>query len=190
MYKTILIIFFSAAAAFSQGMKSYYIAAEGSIGISRFLSTLNMEGLNKNGFSSSLTIYWHPEHLLEAGIETGYQYLYSYKDENKVTEYGITSASASLVSLPFIIVFRMRVLDNFKIHAGSGIILLFSSGEAFNDKFSSSQASIVDYIGLSYNYPFSDKVYLGGSFKYNYIFKGEESFITFQISAAYRIIEW
>jgi hypothetical protein len=188
MKKILLLVIIFAGINFAQ--QEYYIAVEGGTGVSRFLSTLRMEGLNKNGLSSSVTIYWHPEHLLEAGIETGFHYLYSYKEKGKLTEFGLTDAFSSYFSVPLILVFRMRFFDNFRLQAGSGISWFFNQGEAFQQEFSSQLISIVDFIGISYNYPIDEKIFVGGSFKYTYIFRGEESYLTLQLNAAYKILTY
>jgi hypothetical protein len=189
MYRLIVLILFINILVYSQDSDNRYIAVEGGIGYSRFLSTLSLSGLNKNGISASLAAYWHPEHLLEAGIETGYSYLYSYKN-NESTEFGNSGASASLVSVPATLVFRMSVIGNLRIQAGSGIIFLFNQGEAFGDNFSSRTISIIDYIGFTYFYNLTNNILLGGSFRYTYIFKGEESYIAIQVNAAYKFLEW
>jgi hypothetical protein len=189
MLRLFMILLITGTITFSQERESRFIALEGGIGMSRYLSTLSMAGLNKNGISASFAAFWHPEHLLEAGIETGFSYLYFY-DNNEPSEYGMTQASASLTSMPVKIIFRMRVYDNFRLHAGSGIIFLFNRGEAFNEEFSSSLISIVDHIGVSYFYNLNRRILLGGSFKYTYIFREEESYISLQFNAAYKILEW
>jgi hypothetical protein len=88
------------------------------------------------------------------------------------------------------VIFRMRVIDNVKLQAGVGIVRLFNRGEAFNDRFRSSLTSIADFIGLSYNYPLTQKILLGGSLKYTYIFRGEDGYITLQLTSSYRIIDY
>jgi len=185
-----LIFITASAISYTQYNPDYHISVEAGGGYSRYLSTLNMQGLNKNGLTLSLAFLWQPEHLLEAGIETGYYYMNSYNIDNRVTEAGITDASASMVSIPVLLLFRMRVLENFRIHAGSGIMVLFNQGEIFNEEFSSSLISLTDYIGLSYNISLYKDLLIGSAFKYTYIFKLEEALITFQLTASYRIYSW
>jgi hypothetical protein len=188
--KFILLLLILSGLSFSQDKSEYYVAAEMGAGLTGFVSTLEMRGLTKYGLSSSVAVYWHPEHLLEAGIETGYHFLYSYNEKNKITAFGLTDASASYYSIPVILLFRMRIFDNFRLQAGSGISWFFNRGEAFNQEFSSRLISIVDFIGISYNYPVDKNFFLGGSFKYTYIFRGEESYVTLQLNAAYKLFTY
>jgi hypothetical protein len=185
MRKFIILLLFAAVSVFSQDGSKYYVSTEAGAGLNRYLSPLSMDGLNKNGAALSLSLYWQPEHLLEAGIETGYNILYTFNNDNKES-----NASVSLTSIPFILTFRMRITGNIKISAGSGIILLFNSGEALGAGFSSSQLSVTDFIGVQYSYPLTENFRAGAGFNYNYIFQAEESYISLRLTAAYRIFEY
>ena len=73
---------------------------------------------------------WNPEHLLSLGLESGYQYLYSLDVSDYDTEFGNTNVTASMYTVPVFIVFSMKVFPNIKLSAGTGVYLLFNSGEA------------------------------------------------------------
>jgi len=87
--------------AFGQGIdKTYSITTELGLGYSRFITTMDYNDLNKNGFEGTVRVMWNPEHLLSIGLETGYQYLYSIDINNYSTEFGNTDFSASMYTVP------------------------------------------------------------------------------------------
>jgi hypothetical protein len=94
---------------------------------------MDYSDLNKNGFSGTIRIMWNPEHLLSVGLETGYQYLYSIDISNYDTEFGTTDFSASMYTIPIFIMFSMKVMPNIRLNAGTGMYLLFNSGNMFGD---------------------------------------------------------
>ena len=63
--------------SYSQSVDSEYaVTAYINAGYSRFISELNIQDLNKNGFSGTIRLMWEPEHILSVGIESGYLQLY------------------------------------------------------------------------------------------------------------------
>ena len=100
---------------------------------------MDYSDLNKNGFSGTVRVMWNPEHLLSVGLETGYQYLYSIDVSDYSTDYGTTQFSASMYAVPIFMVFSMKIAPNVKLTAGSGMYLLYNSGELFGDNLISNQ---------------------------------------------------
>jgi hypothetical protein len=190
MLKIICILILVSFHISGQQKTPYFLSLESGVGYSRYLSTISTEGLNKNGIAITTALIWHPEHLLEAGIQTGFSVLYNYEKDVFSDEFGLTGAKTKLTAIPVQLLFRMRIFEQLRLHAGSGILLLFSSGEIFDDKFSTSQISINDFLGVSYRHRINNNLTLGGAFHYNYIFKLEESFISFQLTIAYKFLEW
>lgn len=191
MKKALTIIIFFNIIIFSQeNNKKYFITAEGGFGYSRFFSALMKDNFNKNGISATLRFMWNPEHLLAVGLETGYYHLYSYKKGGVETEFGKTDIKSSLISVPLLIMFTMRTPLYVKFHAGSGLLLLYNQGEAFKSKFNSTDISITDYVGLSYNYDMYKNLEIGAEFKYAYIFKLEDAYVSFQLTATYKLFEY
>jgi hypothetical protein len=134
---------------------------------------------------------WNPEHLLSVGIETGYQYLYSIDVSNYDTgEFGTTDFSASMYSIPVFIVFAMKVLPNVKLSAGSGVYLLFNSGELFGDELSSNQISIGAHMGISYTYPINNSMAIGGELLYSYFSKLQDQAFAVQVLFVYDFLKW
>ena len=168
----------------------YTLTAEVGVGYSRFMNDLDYDKLNKNGFSGNVRFMWNPEHLLSIGIETGYQYLYSIRINNLDTEFGSTKFSASMIAVPIYIVNSMKITDRLKIFGGSGIFLLYNSGELFGDNLNSSQISIGFHAGVHYTEPISNNVSIGGQFKYSYISKIQDHALSFQFLLIYDLLRW
>ena len=131
----------------------YSFTPEIGLGYSRYITDMEYNDLNKNGFSGTLRLMWIPEHLLSVGLETGYEYLYSIRLKNIDTEFGSSNFSASMIAVPICIVFAMKITDRIKILGGSGTYILFNRGELFGDELKSSLISIGLHTGLSYTYP-------------------------------------
>ena len=141
---------------------TYSLSAELGAGYSRYFTTMDYSDLNKNGFSGTVRIMWNPEHLLSVGLETGYQYLYSIDISDYSTEFGTTDFSASMYTVPIFIMFSMRVMPNVRLNAGTGMYLLFNSGNMFGDELESNQISIGGHAGVAYLYPISNDISIGG----------------------------
>ncbi|GIK61434.1 MAG: outer membrane beta-barrel protein [Ignavibacteriota bacterium] len=169
---------------------TYSLSTEIGLGYSRYFTTMDYNDLNKNGFSGTVRVMWNPEHLLSIGLETGYQYLYSIDVSDYDTEFGTTDLSASMYTIPVFIVFSMKVLPNFSISAGSGMYLLYNSGEAFGDNLSSNQISIGAHTGISYTYPINESMAVGGELLYSYFSKLQDQTVAIQFLFIYDFLKW
>ena len=189
--KILVILSIFTCSAFSQiNDTTYSLSTEIGLGYSRYFTTMNYNELNKNGFSGTIKVMWNPEYLLSIGLETGYQYLYSIDIKNLDTEFGTTDFSASMYTVPIFIVFAMKVTPNIKLTAGSGTYLLFNSGNIFGDALESNQISIGAHAGLSYTYPISNSISLGGELLYSYISKIQDQTIAIQFLFIYDFLTW
>lgn len=189
--KMLAVFVFLAGAAFGQVQDTIYsLTTEIGLGYSRYLTTMDYNELNKNGFSGTLRVMWNPEHLLSVGLETGYQYLYSIDIKNIDTEFGTTDFSASMVSVPVFIAFAMKVTPNIKLTAGSGTYFLFNQGNIFGDELKSSQISIGVHGGISFTYPLSNSISLGGELMYSYISKIQDQTLAIQFLFVYNLLKW
>lgn len=168
----------------------YKISSEVGGGYSRFFSSISMDNFNKNGYTTSLRFLWQPEHLLAVGVESGYYHLYSYRKGGVESEFGKSDVKISMVSLPVLLMFRMRIHENVHLYAGSGILVLYNQGEMFGDKFNSSEISIADHVGASYSWMVSSQLRVGAEFKYTYIFKLEDAYVSMQLFAAYNLFSY
>jgi len=162
----IVVIIISSIVLPQQNEKTYSISTELGAGYSRYFTTMDYDDLNQNGFSGTVRVMWNPEHLLSLGLESGYQYLYSLDVSDFSTEFGNTNVKASMYTIPIFIVFSMKVLPNIKLSAGSGVYLLFNSGELFGDELRSNQVSIGAHMGISYTYPINNSLAIGGQLLY------------------------
>jgi Outer membrane protein beta-barrel domain len=169
---------------------TYSLSTEIGVGYSRYFTTMDYDDLNQNGFSGTVRVMWNPEHLLSLGLESGYQYLYSLDVSDFSTEFGTTNVKASMYTIPIFIVFSMKVLPNIKLSAGSGVYLLFNSGEAFGDELSSNQISIGAHMGISYTYPINSSMAIGGELLYSYFSKLQDQTVAVQFVFAYDFLKW
>lgn len=181
----LLVTLFSSTLFAQLSDTTYSLSTEIGVGYSRFFTTMDYDDLNKNGFSGTFRVMWNPEHLLSIGLETGYQYLYSFDYSGYDTEFGTTDIKASMYTIPIFIVFSMKVLPNLKLSAGSGTYLLYNSGEAFGDKLSSNQLSIGAHTGISYTYPLNESMAIGGELLYSYFSKLQDQTIALQFLFVY-----
>ncbi|MCU0406838.1 MAG: outer membrane beta-barrel protein, partial [Ignavibacteriaceae bacterium] len=181
LLKTLMIVAILSCTVFPQlNDTTYSLSTELGIGYSRFFTTMDYDKLNKNGFSGNIKVMWNPEHLLSIGLETGYQYLYSFNYEGYETEFGTTDLSASMYTIPVFIVISMKILPNIKLSAGSGMYLLFNSGEAFGENIKSNQISIGAHTGISYTYPINESMAVGGELLYSYFSKLQDQTVALQ----------
>jgi len=189
--KILVIVVLVACSIFSQvNDTTYTLSTEIGIGYSRYFTSLDYNDLNKNGFSGTVKIMWNPEHLLSIGLETGYQYLYSIDVSDYNTELGVTDFSASMYTIPVFIVFAMKVAPNIKLIAGTGMYLLYNSGSLFDIPLESNQISIGAHAGISYTYPISNSLALGGELAYSYFSKIQDSAVALQFLFVYDFFEY
>jgi len=173
-----------------QNEKTYSISTELGAGYSRYFTTMDYDDLNQNGFSGTVRVMWNPEHLLSLGLESGYQYLYSLDVSDFSTEFGNTNVKASMYTIPIFIVFSMKVLPNIKLSAGSGVYLLFNSGELFGDELRSNQVSIGAHMGISYTYPINNSMAIGGELLYSYFSKLQDQTVALQFLFVYDLFRY
>jgi hypothetical protein len=173
-----------------QNEKSYSVTTELGVGYSRYFTTMDYDELNQNGFSGTVRVMWNPEHLLSLGLETGYQYLYSIDVSNYDTEFGTTDFSASMYNIPIFAVFSMKVTPNIRLNAGTGVYLLFNSGSLFDDALESNQISIGAHTGVSYLYPISSSVSVGGELLYSYFSKLQDQTVALQFLFVYDLFRY
>jgi len=189
--KTLTVIVFITCSVFSQvNDTTYSLSTEIGLGYSRYFTTMDYSDLNKNGFSGTVRVMWNPEHLLSLGLETGYQYLYSIDINDYSTEFGTTNFSASMYTIPVFIVFAMKLTPNIKLSAGSGIYLLYNSGNIFEDALESNQISIGAHTGISYTYPINNSIAIGGELLYSYFSKIQDQTVAIQFVFVYDFLKW
>jgi len=188
-----LLFFFELS--FAQNKDTLYsLSADIGLGYSRYLTTLEFMDLNKNGFSGTFRVMWHPEHLISMGFETGYQYLYSIRSEISSEEFGTSSLEASMISLPVLFVASMIIfpetLPNFELNGGWGAFFMFNYGNLYGSSIYSSVFSLGYHAGASYLQPLNDDIAIGGEIKYFYISKLQDSDLSFLFILSYKFLRW
>lgn len=190
----ILIILFIESTHAQSNDTLYSLSADVGLGYSRYLTTLEFMDLNKNGFSGTFRVMWHPEHLLSIGVETGYQYLYSIKTSITSDEFGTSELKASMVSVPLLFVASMIIfpksLPDFELKGGSGAFFMFNYGELFGSSIYSSVFSLGYIVGASYIHTVHEDISIGGEIKYFYISKLQDSNLTLQFLFSYNFLSW
>ncbi len=189
--KLLIAVFLLTSAAYAQiEDTTYSLSTELGIGYSRYITTMDYSDLNKNGFSGTVRVMWNPEHLLSVGLETGYQYLYSIDVSDYSTDYGTTQFSASMYTVPIFMVFSMKIAPNVKLTAGSGMYLLYNSGELFGENLISNQISIGARAGIAYTYPINNSISIGGELLYSYFSKIQDQTVAIQFLFIYDFLKY
>lgn len=170
--------------------KTYYLNIFASGGYARFITDMDLSGIDKNGLATSFRIMWQPEHLLRIGLESGYNYLYSYEENGIETEFGTTDAKSSLSSIPVFFVMAMQLSSAIDISAGLGPSFLKTSFESFDWQTKSTQISTSYYVACSYKQPLSKKILLGGELRFYRIHKIDDSTLSLQLTIGYRLLSW
>ena len=168
----------------------YAVTAYINAGYSRFISELDYEDLNKNGFSGTIRLMWEPEHLLSIGLESGYLQLYDITTQITYEDTITFNGSSELTAVPIIAVYSMELFENFKLSVGSGIFLLTSKVDALGNPVNSEQVSTGVLGSVSYYHPLSQTISLGGEIKYYLINKIEDGDLTLQLSLQYRFLTY
>jgi hypothetical protein len=168
----------------------YAVTAYINAGYSRYISELDYQDLNKNGFSGTVRLMWEPEHLLSLGIESGYVQLYDFNTQRTVQDTITFNGSSELTAVPILAIYSLEIFENLKLSIGSGIFLLTSKVDALGNQVNSNQVSTGVLGSASYYHPLSHTVSLGGEIKYFLINKIEDGDLTFQLSFQYRFLTY
>ena len=195
IYKTIISIVLLSALVFPQTKDTLYsLSVDIGAGYSRYITTLELQNLDQNGYGGTVRIMWHPEHLLSLGLESGYQYLYRLGGQVKLDEAGISDVRASMISIPIMAIFSMKIfpehLPNLELNSGLGVFLLYNRGYAFGASIKNSQLSIGYSAAVTYLHPLSDFILVGAEIKYSNISKIQDSAVLFQLMFSYKFLNW
>ena len=168
----------------------YAVTAYINAGYSRYISELDYQDLNKNGFSGTVRLMWEPEHLLSLGIESGYVQLYDFNTQRTIQDTITFNGSSELTAVPILAIYSMELFENLKLSIGSGIFLLTSKVDALGNQVNSNQVSTGVLASGSYYYPLSHTIFIGGELKYFLINKIEDGDLNFQFSLQYRFLTY
>ena len=182
--------------------KPYQLNAFAGIGYNRFISGLEEDGLNKNGFNATFRIMWSPEYLLRVGLESGYIKLFSVNIKHLDTDFGRTYLKTSMSAVPLFILWSMDLGKKVDINIGTGGFLLYSSVDSFGNKVTSTEFSSGYIISLTYLTNLYRDLDVGVEIKWDYINKiGNElrwgslnrlsdGHILLQLIFKYNFLEW
>jgi hypothetical protein len=188
MYKKILFICLLITA--TAAAQTYHLNGYAGLGYARFLTDMDLDGLNQNGYNFKIRLMWQPEHVLRVGLESGYHHLYSYENSNLNTDFGVTDAQASLTAIPILFVAGMEILPNIELLGGIGPTILHSFFESYGSEAKSSQLSTSYFIAGRYEYPINESLAIGGELNYYQISKIEDATLSLQFILTYRLLSW
>jgi hypothetical protein len=191
MNKVLIIVFYTLLFCFNHVQsQTYYLNIQGGFGYARFITDMDQSALNQNGYVGSARIIWEPEHLLMIGLESGYNYLYTYEEKNLDTDFGTTDAKSRLSSIPLFLVLNMKITSNINLLGGFGPSFLNTSFDAFGWHTESTQVSTSYFVSAAYNYPLYQNLFVGGECRWYSIQKIEDGTLSFQLTIGYRLFSW
>ncbi len=170
--------------------QDYHLNVRAGAGYSRFMTDLDYPGINKSGFIGTFRVMWQPEHLLQLGLESGYNSLYTYEESGVETEFGKTDATSSLTAVPLFLVISMHVIDGASITAGFGPSFLTTSFESFDLQTNSSQSSTSYFVAGEYQHFLTNKISIGGDLRWYYIQKIEDGTLSLNVTLGYQLLSW
>lgn len=197
MYSKILLVlvFIFVISTYSQTTDTVYsFSVDLGGSYSHYLTTLQFEKLNKNGFGGTIRLMWHPEHLLSLGLESGYLYLYWIRSTIQSDEFGTSSLKASMISIPVLFVTSMVIfpesLPNLEVNGGGGMYFMFNNVQLFGSKINSSVFSLGYHAGITYLQPLSKDISIGAEIKYYYISKLQDAAISAKLLFSYNFLSY
>lgn len=133
----------------------------------------------------TLRIMWHPDHLLKAGLETGYLTFYSYKLQDSTGKEG----KIALTAIPVLLEWSMSLKNRLNIFAGSGIYILKTKLD-YDGSVNSNKLSVGWMAAASYIYPVGKEVGLGAEIKWLYAAETTNGSICGQLQLVWRFLKW
>ena len=120
----------------------------------------------KNDFAGvSFKFFWEPEYRLSLGLETGYYKL--FKITNQINQDTTVDIDRSLV--PFLLLVRMRIVDNVYLGAGMGMSFITNKATGAGQEIKTTMNSLANFeLTGSYIYPLSKHWLVGGDLKVFY----------------------
>lgn len=143
-------------------------------------------GLNQNGVAGAIRVMWHPEHLLSFGLDVGLTRVYSV---DQTLEDG-SPLHATLDALPVHFVFSMSPWRRVGVFVGTGPTFSRSHVESLGNTTSSSAFGASFMASVMYVVPVSQKLGIGGEFKFLRTTTYDDNNISFSLTIAYRFADW
>ena len=139
----------------------------------------------KNDFAGvSFKFFWEPEYRLSLGLETGYYKL--FKITNQINQDTTVDIDRSLV--PFLLLVRMRIVDNVYLGAGMGMSFITNKATGAGQEIKTKMNSLANFeLTGSYIYPLSKHWLIGGDLKVFYSGTLEDWIYSVQATCAFRL---
>ena len=142
------------------------------------------ENIKNNSLGASFKFFWEPEHRLSLGLQTGYYKLFQVT--NQVGQDTSVQIDRSLI--PFLLLVRMRIIDNVYLGAGVGISVMTNTAAGVNQEISTNMTSLANLeVAGSYLYPLSKHWIVGGELKLFYSGSMEDWIYSVQAVCAFKL---
>ncbi len=125
-------------------------------------------------------IMWEPGRRLSVGLESGYYPMYKYSESDN------SEHSAASNFVPILMNISMRVVDNFSVGLGTGMVILNNHIEGVSNADSRVMSMSNFHIMASYNYPLSRNWTVGGEARYMWIGKTNDYNMSIQALLGFR----
>lgn len=120
------------------------------------------QDIQQNFAGLGLKFFWEPEFRLSLGLETGYYKLFKITNQYNAD----TSIQFDRSVVPFLLLVRMRIVDNVYLGAGMGIAMVSNKSSGAGHEIITKSNSLANYeVSAGYIYPLSKHWLVGGEFK-------------------------
>lgn len=133
----------------------------------------------------TLRILWHPDHLLKAGLETGYVTFYKYDLKDSAGRAGKIALNAT----PLLLEWSMSLKNRFNIFAGSGLYFL-NTKLNYQGKVTSNKLAVGWMAAASYILPLGTQTGLGTEVKWLYAAETGNGSLCAQLQLVWRFLRW
>lgn len=164
-------------ATFSGGA-GYFVSNKGAPPyLSRNISNL--------GHVANLRLMWHPDHLLNVGVETGHLTFYSYRFRDTLNQEG----TVKVQGIPVLIEWNMAVTKRLNLFIGSGVYFLRTNLD-YRGKTTSHKLSIGWMAAGSYIHPLSENIGLGTEVKWMDATETANGILSLQLQLVWKFLNW
>ena len=130
-------------------------------------------------------LMWHPDHLLNVGIETGHMTLYTYRFRDSMNTEGVVK----LTAIPVLVEWNMAVTKRLNLFAGSGVYFLRTNLD-YRGKTTSQKLSIGWMAAGSYIFPLSANLGLGTELKWMDATETANGILSLQLQLVWKFLNW
>ena len=134
---------------------------------------------------ASLRLMWHPDHLLNVGVETGHLTFYTYRFRDSVSQEG----TVRLTAIPVLIEWNMAVTKRLNLFVGSGVYFLRTNLD-YRGKTTSDKISIGWMAAGSYIHPLSANLGLGTEIKWMDATETADGILSLQLQLVWKFLNW